>query len=210
MNPFPPRTLGRTGVQIPFIWRPIGERAVGNEAWCAVETGAELLARRGDNVLIDQLAELWRTSCDLLVIQGIVSSDIKVGWPMHRLQQLRDRGLCKWFAIEVDAPLEAEWIAANAPVHAIVAPFRAADMAIRFRAFDAAQNSGVAIVSRASTIDELRLHLATPQIAATITRLDTTVDPMPDDEVDRLWQEYCRTHPEPEKLRSGHPPDYGV
>lgn len=204
-----PRILGRTGKAVPFLWHPLGDRAFGDDTWCALEIGPEALERRADQVVIDRLASLGRKRCDMLIAQDLTSSDIKVGWPTHRLLQMRERGLCSFLAFEIDDALEAEWIATNAPVHAIVAPYTRANMDIRFRAFEAAHNAGVAIISRAESIDDLSIQHATPQIAATITPLQP-----PDDlaavDVESLWQTYRQTHEAPPKLRSGHPPETGA
>lgn len=206
--PFSPRILGRTGKAVPFLWRPLGERAFGDDTWCAVEIGPDALERRADQVVIDRLAALGRKRCDLLIAQHLTSSDIKVGWPTHRLLQMRERGLCAYLAFEVDDALEAEWIATNAPIHAIVAPYTRANMDIRFRAFEAAHNAGVAIVCRAESVDDLAIQHATPQITATITDIAAvevaTVD------VENLWTTYQQTREAPPKLRSGHPPETGA
>ncbi len=204
----PQRIFGRTNVSVPFIWSAIGDRAVGTQSWCAMEIGPDALDRRADKIVIDQLAAVGRSRCDLLIVQDLLSSDLKVGWPTHRLMQMRDRGLCDWFAIEVDAPLEAEWIAGNAPIHAIVAPYTADDMSIRYRAMDAAHNAGVAIISRAHSTDDLCLHFSTPQICATIPSNVIDINqPIPPLDVDSLWDLYQQSHDPPPKLRSGHPPD---
>ncbi len=174
-----------------------------------MEIGPEVLERRADQVLIDRLEKLGRTSCDVLIFQNLSSSEIKMGWPLHRMQQIRDRGLSKWNAIEVSSPLEAEWIAGNAPVHAIVAPYSAQDMSIRYRAFQAAINAGVAIVSRASNQEALSLQLGTPEIVATMTDIESNLNPMSASEIETRWNEFQKSNPEPAKLRSGHPPEYG-
>ncbi len=212
--PHPRRIFGRTNRSVPFLWQPIGLGAYGDPTWCAVEIGPEALDRRADAIVVDRLASLGRKSCDVLVVQDLLSSDLKVGWPMHRLMQLRDKGLCDWFAIEVHAPLEAEWIAANAPVHAIVAPYWRDDMSLRYRTFEAAHNAGVAIVSRARSADDVALQLATPQVCSAI--IDETLvkragetSPLNPDEVEADWHAYQQAHPAPAKLRSGHPPEYG-
>jgi hypothetical protein len=206
--PFSPRILGRTGKAVPFLWRPMGEHSFGDETWCAVEIGPDALERRADQLGIDRLAALGRKRCDILIAQDLSSSDIKVGWPTHRLLQMRERGLCSYLAVEIDDALEAEWIATNAPIHAIVAPYTRANMDLRFRAFEAAHNAGVAIVCRAETMDDLAIQHATPQIAATITSLDGSDAPSID--VDLLWATYQQTHDAPPKLRSGHPPETGA
>jgi len=210
-----PRIFGRTNRPVPFLWKPLGAGAYGDESWCAVEIGPEALDRRSDPVVIERLASLGLKRCDVLIVQDLLSNDLKVGWPTHRLMQLREKGLCDWFAIEIHTPLEAEWIAGNAPVYGIVAPYSATDMGLRYRAFEAAQNAGVAIVSRAASIDDVRLQLATPQICATIVddaiaERATHASPLQEDEVEALWQAYQASTPAPAKLRSGHPPDFGV
>jgi hypothetical protein len=202
------RILGRTGKAVPFLWQPLGDGAFGDDTWCAVEIGPDALERRADQVVIDRLNSLGRKRCDILIAQDLTSSDIKVGWPTHRLLQMRERGLCSFLAVEVDDALEAEWIATNAPLHAIVAPYTRANMDLRFRAFDAAQNAGVAIVCRAKSMEDLAIQHETPQIAATITTLDASeVAPV---DVESLWATYQQAHDAPPKLRSGHPPETGA
>lgn len=207
-----PRIFGRTGVFTPFCWRTIGVHAVGDHRWCAVQIGPEALERRADQIVIDRLRSLGRNSCDLLIVQDLLASDIKVGWPTHRLMQMRDRGLCRYFAVEVHDPLEAEWIAGNAPIHAIVAPYSTSDMSLRYRTFDAAHNAGVAIVSRADSLDDLALQVASPQICATIPSIDlpTNQDDLPSVDIEALWTSYQSTQSAPAKLRSGHPPETGA
>lgn len=177
-----------------------------------MEIGPEALERRGDAVVIEQLAALGRRSCDLLIVQGIVSNDIKVGWPIHRLQQMRDRGLARFVAVETEHPLESEWIAGNAPVHAIVTRYDADDMSIRHRTFESAHNAGVAIVARARSVDDVRVHLATPQIVASICDDPSaaSVESMPAAELEALWEAYARDNPPLPKPRAGHPPDFGA
>ncbi len=207
-----PRIFGRTGLTTPFCWRSIGPHAVGDANWCALEIGPEALERRADQIVIDRLSALGRTTCDVLIVQDLLASDLKVGWPTHRLMQMRDRGLCRFFAIEVHDPLEAEWIAGNAPIHAIIAPYSAPDMSLRYRTFEAARNAGVAIVSRAQSLGDLAIQIATPQICATIPAfgLPTAMNNLPAVDIDSLWEVYQQTHTAPAKLKSGHPPETGA
>jgi hypothetical protein len=196
----------------PFCWRSIGPYAVGDSSWCALEIGPEALERRADQIVIDRLSAVGRTNCDVLIVQDLLASDLKVGWPTHRLMQMRDRDLCRYFAIEVHDPLEAEWIAGNAPIHAIIAPYSVSDMSLRYRTFEAARNAGVAIVSRARSIEDLAIQIATRQICATIPGIDlpATIDDLPAVDIDALWDVYQSTHSAPAKLRSGHPPETGA
>jgi hypothetical protein len=220
-----PRRFGRTGTSVSPVWRTIATAQSGDAvvipnhvelaatplvdpSFVAIEIGPDELERKADQLLIDRLAKLSRTSCDLLIVKDIASADVKVGWPMHRLQQLRDRGLCKWFAIETHTPLEAEWIAANSSVHAIIAPWTPEDMSLRYRVFEAAQNADVAIVTRAATRDELAFQLSTPQITAAITDQDAReLKLLEGDAIEDYWAAYTATHEEPAKLKSGHPPE---
>ncbi|HEY0009688.1 MAG TPA: hypothetical protein VGB55_13250 [Tepidisphaeraceae bacterium] len=202
-----PRVLGRTGVPVPFQWRMISPGIYGQGDWCVLETTPDALARRGDPVVVNHLAAAGRGACDLLLVRGLLSNDLKVGWPMHRLQQMRDRGLCRYFAVEAENALEAEWIAANAPVHAVVIAFDPTDMSARYRAFAAAENSGVALIARAPDAQTLAFHAATPEITASIS--DAVFDAAATD-VEAAWQRYAAEKAEPAKLRSGHPPDHGV
>ena len=201
-----PRVLGRTNILVPFQWKSLAAHTVGDDSFAAVETGPETLDRRGDHHLLKQLAEAGRSSCDLLIVRDLLSNDLKVGWPMHRLQQLRDRGLCRYFAVVAENALEAEWIAANAPVHAVVVQYSPDDMAVRYRCFAAAENAGVALIGRAGDRQTLAFHAATPQITASIS--DATL--AGDADIESAWQAYAAAHAEPPKLRSGHPPDHGV
>lgn len=208
----PARIFARTQIPVPFLWRPIGPSAVGDASWCALEIGPDALDRRGDAIVVEQLARLSRKRCDLLIVQGIISNDVKVGWPIHRLQQMRDRGLARFIAIETEHPLEAEWIAGNAPVHAIVTRYDEGDLSIRHRTFESAHNAGVAIVARARSAADVSVHLATPQIVASICsdpRADDAT-PMAQAELELLWERYAAVHPPLPKPRAGHPPDFGA
>lgn len=202
------RVLARTARRVPFLWKPIGPHAYGDATWCAVEVGPQTLDRRADHLLIERLHHIGRDRCDLLIVQGLDSSDVKVGWPIHRLLQMRDKGLCSFFAIETHHAVEAEWISLNAPVHALVVPYVRQQMDVRFRVFQAAEESGVALVSRASCLEDLALHHATNQIVASLTDLDP--DDLPAVDPEAMWKQYQQDHPPPPRLRSGHPPETGA
>ncbi|GIW76355.1 MAG: hypothetical protein KatS3mg104_1418 [Phycisphaerae bacterium] len=205
---YEPRVLARTSRKVPFLWKPIGPYAYGDPTWCAVEIGPDVLDRRADHLLLERLERLGRVRCDLLIVQELDSSDVKTGWPIHRLLQMRDRGLCSFFAIETTEPLEAEWIALNTPFHALVIPYLRQQMDVRFRVFRAAEESGVALLARASCPEDLALQHATPEIVASLTELDPDELPVVDPEA--VWKQYQQDHPAPPRLRSGHPPETGA
>lgn len=205
---YEPRVLARTARRVPFLWKPIGLHAYGDSTWCAVEIGPEVLDRRADHLLIERLEHLGRVRCDLLIVQGLGSSDVKVGWPIHRLLQMREKGLCSFFAIETTEAVEAEWITLNAPVHALVVPYIRQQMDVRFRVFQSAAESGVALLSRAACVEDLALQHATQEIVASLTDLDPDELPMVDAEA--MWKQYQQDHPPPPRLRSGHPPETGA
>ena len=212
-----PGIFGRTGETVQPVWFDRGNGIIdagdSNAAhWLALRIAPEALDRRGDQIVARQLEPL-NCAADLVIATCITGNDFKSGWPMHGLQRLRDLKLTRYFAIETHDPLEAEWIAGHTPVHAIVAPYHARDMAIRYRVFDAAAASGVAIIACAATADEWALHRATPQICATILAPGHQIDRIarpPAVAIDLLWQHYQAAHPEPPKLRGAHPPETGA
>jgi len=213
MTFLPPRIFGRTNELVTPVWR---ERADGSAIdagdWLVLPITPDSLDRRPQVALQERLATLGRRRADVLLLTDILASELKIGWPMHRMQQLREQGLCRYFAIETFEPLEAEWITANAPVHAVIVPYTPTDMAIRYRTFEAGRVGGVALLARSATREETALHLGTPELCATITSADRveSIAPASSETVNALWETYRAIHPEPKKLRSGHPPDYGV
>jgi hypothetical protein len=205
--------FGRTGETVPPVWLDRGNGLIEAGDWRVLRIGPEALDRRGDQLVAAQLATLNLKSIDLVIATGITGNDFKSGWPMHGLQRLRDLKLTRYFALETADPLEAEWIAGHTPVHAIVVPYHARDMAVRYRVFDVATTTGVAILSPAHTADEWALHRATKEICATILpaghQFDRIAGP-PAVARDLLWQHYQAAHPEPPKLRGAHPPETGA
>ena len=211
-----PAIFGRTNELVPPIWIDHGNRIEAGD-WLVLRVGRDSLDRRGDQIVAKRLAELGRHAdlvrADLVIVSDITGNDLKSGWPMHGLQRLRDAKLTRYFAIETTDPLEAEWIAGHTPVHAIVIPYHAHDMAARYRVFDVAATNGVAIISQASTADEWSLQRATPQICSTIVSDAPqlgAISPLPKAAVEILWQHYQAQHPEPPKLRGVHPPETGA
>lgn len=213
MNDFPPRIFGRTDEPITPVWRQRADPSIIDAGdWLVLAVTPDVLDRRPHVAIEQRLSALGRPRADVLLLTDILSSELKIGWPMHRMQQLRDRRLCRYLAIETNEPLESEWIVNNAPIHAAIIHYTPADMAVRYRVFEAAKNAGVALLARATSPAESALQLGTPEICATIlapTHADAVAAASPE-EVDRMWQAYQSQHAEPAKLRSGHPPDYGV
>ena len=208
----PLRPFGRTGESVTTIWRELPQGVVDAGNWLALTITHADLDRKGYDRLHQRLLQLDRMP-DLLIIQDVLANDIKAGWPLHRLQQFRDRGACRFFGVEVESPLEAEWIAANAPVHAVILPYRATDMSARYRVFDAAKNAQVALVGRAANAEEAALQLATAELHGTIipSELDlTAIAPLSSEVVESFWSKYSTDSPEPPKLRGAHPPDEGA
>lgn len=214
MSALAPRIFGRTNESVTPVWRQrtADPTVIDADDWLVLTITPDALDRRPHTALEQRLALLGRHRADVLLLTDILASELKIGWPMHRMQQLRERKLCRYFAIETHEPLEAEWITANAPVHAVVVPYTPLDLSVRYRVFEASRNAGVAMLARAKTSEEASLHLGTPEICATIvdSRHAEGIAPAPADRIDGLWTAYQKTHPEPQKLRSGHPPDYGV
>ena len=207
-----PRIFGRTGETVPPVWIDRGAGVIEAGDWLVLRIGHESLDRRGDRLVAARLDELNRKA-DLVIVDGILGNDLKSGWPMHGLQRLRDLKLCRYFAIETTDSLEAEWIAAHTPVHAVVVPYHAHDMAARYRVFEMAEASGVALLTHAATADEWSLQRATPQICATILAAGHQFERIarpPVVAVDLLWKHYQAAHPEPPKLKGVHPPETGA
>ena len=206
--------FGRTGETVAPIWIESHDGTLAAGPWLILPIGPEMLDRRGDNLVDARLQKIGRVA-DVVMVQGITGNDMKSGWPMHGLQKLRERGLCRFYAFETDDPLEAEWIAAHTPVHAIVVPYTPGDMAARYRVFDTAAASGVAVISRAHDSASLALQRATPQLCASIANRDMismpidalSVDALSSEAVELLWTAYAADHPEPPKLRGVHPPE---
>ncbi|MGN6505045.1 MAG: hypothetical protein ACTHM6_05720 [Tepidisphaeraceae bacterium] len=208
----PARPFGRTAKLAPVVWIDHGNDIIEAGEWLAVIVDREDLDRKGYERVQARLSSLPRRP-DVLITRNIIANDIKAGWPLHRLQQFRDRGACRYFAVETTSPLEAEWIAANAPIHAVVLPFHREDMSARYRVFDVAANAGVALLGRAHSPAEAALHLATPALHGTIVQAGTaltSIEPLAVEQAEEYWRAYAAQHPEPPKLRSGHPPDEGA
>jgi hypothetical protein len=201
------RTLGRSDAKVPPIWQPLGPRLWGDEDWSALLVGREALDRRGETIVREALAAVGRSRCDLLIAEHIDGGDLKAGWPMHRLQQVWDKGLCRFFALRTTDALEAEWIATHTPVHAVLIDYTATNMAARYRVFAAAQLAGTAVLAVASSSDDLALQRATPEITASLCDTAIETPPLKAADVESLWQQYSAEHPAPPKLKGTHPPE---
>jgi hypothetical protein len=205
------KPFGRTGIPVARVWREQVDGAIRAEDWTGLVVHPEELDRRGGSRLRDRVAEHGRPF-DFLLTRGLLANDLKIGWPLHRLQQFRDEKLCRYFVIETEDPLEAEWITTNAPVHGVVIRFDADDLSARYRVFDAAVAAGMALVARAKTAEVAAMQLAVPQLVATL--LSPGVEPpsaaVAADDYEALWAAYAAAHAEPSKLRGGHPPDFGT
>jgi len=208
-----PRPFGRSGHDVSPLWYAEENGLITIGDWVGLKIAPPALDRRGETIVRDQLAAVGHARVDVLVVTGIVASDIKSGWPLHRLQRMRESGLCRYVIIETSDALEAEWIAANAPVHGVIVHYTPADMAIRYRAFESAHHGGVAIIVHADTAYDAAFALATPEICSVILPKQMHDVPLPivsTSDVDVSWASYQQDHPAPPKLRSGHPPDAGV
>lgn len=192
------------------LWREQPDGGIVAGGWQGLILHPADLDRRGGDRLRERVTLLGRTF-DFVLVRDLLANDLKVGWPLHKLQQFRDERLCRYFVIDTQDVLEAEWIAANAPVHGVVLDYSPADLSARYRVFPAAANAGVALIGRAESTEAAALHLATSQLAATLL---TPGLPEPaalsPDEAESLWTAYAATHQEPPKLRGGHPPDFGT
>lgn len=204
------RVFGRTNEPIAAVWREAADGVISAGDWTGFVVHHDELDRRGGDRLRQHAARLGRPF-DFVYARGLTASDLKVGWPLHRLQRFRDEKLLRYVIVEALEPLDAEWIAANAPVHGVAIEYTAANMVARYRVFDAAANAGVALIGVASELDHAALHLATPQITATLLMSSVREpNPLPAEVVESLWEAYSATHTEPPKLRGMHPPDTGA
>ncbi|MGC4031500.1 MAG: hypothetical protein QM754_07170 [Tepidisphaeraceae bacterium] len=204
------RVFGRTNETVAAVWHESPDGVITAGDWTGLVVHHDELDRRGGERLREQAAKLGRPF-DFAYARGLSAGDLKVGWPLHRLQRFRDEKLLRYVVIEAADVLDAEWIAANAPVHGVAIEYSASMMAPRYRVFDAAANAGVALVGVASQAEEAALHLATPQIVATLLSAgEIAPSPLTEQAVELLWQRYSADHAEPPKLRGMHPPDTGV
>jgi len=206
----PAKVFGRTNEPVVPAWREQADGSIAAGGWQGLVLHSDDLDRRGGDGLRERVALLGRTF-DFVLVRDLLANDLKVGWPLHRLQCFRDERLCRYFVIDTQDALEAEWIAANAPVHGVVLTYDPADMAARYRVFDAASNAGVALIGRGESAEAAALQLATPQIVATLISpgiQDLTA--MTIEKAEALWTTYAAANPEPTKLRGGHPPDFGT
>lgn len=203
------RPFGRTGETAPRVWheRPDGTVAAGEWTGLIVEP-ADLQRRGGDRVRAAATAH--GRPFDFFLARDLRAADLKIGWPLHALLKFRGDKLGRHLLIDTDDALEAEWIAANAGVQGVVIAYEPNDMAARYRVFDAAANSGVALIGRADTTEATALQLATTAIAAVLlSDAVTAPPPLSIEAADALWAIYAATNAEPAKLRGGHPPDEG-
>lgn len=205
------RPFGRTNEPVARIWREQENGLVVAGDWTGLTVFPEDLDRRGGSRLRDRVAEHGQPF-NFLLTQHLLANDLKVGWPLHRLQQFRDEKLFKHIVIETDDPLEAEWITINAPVHGVVIRFDENDMAARYRVFDAAVPAGIALIGRADSPEAAALQLSVPQFVATLlsSGVEANLPPLNAEAYESIWAAYSATHAEPPKLRGGHPPDYGA
>ncbi|HEX8324830.1 MAG TPA: hypothetical protein VF595_13055 [Tepidisphaeraceae bacterium] len=210
-----PRVLGRTGHAVAAVWREQADGSITagvspDSPFTGLVVDASELDRRGGDRVRGRVATHGRPF-DFLIARGLLANDLKVGWPLHRLQRLRDEKLFRYVVIETSDALEAEWISANAPVHGVVIAYDSTDMAARYRVFDAAANAGVALIGHATTTAAAALQLATPRLTATLLPATISVPAaLPTEAADALWSTYSAAHPEPQKLRGAHPPDFGT
>lgn len=178
----------------------------------------QLLNPRNDKSLASYLAAINRSGVDILLLDHLDSSDLKIGWPTHRLQQYRDRG---WFAHAViTAPTisDAEWMIENASVAGVVVPFGSENLDLRYRSVAAAQEAGMAVLCETTTLNDLRFALSHPFIVSAIHQGSESIDelisavqnPLSTDDIESAWQTYRATHEEPKKLRGNHPPEFGA
>ena len=204
------KVFGRTKKTVAPVWREQPDGSIVAGDWNGLILHPDDLDRRGGDRLRERRAELgW--PFEFVVVRDVLANDLKVGWPLHRLQRFRDEGLCKWFVIETNDSLEAEWIAANAPVHGVILTYTPDDLSAHYRVFDAAANGGVALVGHGTSAAAAALQLATPQMVATLLS-PGVAEPTPfsAQKAESLWTTYAAKNPEPAKLRGGHPPDFGT
>ncbi|MDB5325128.1 MAG: hypothetical protein JWM57_697 [Phycisphaerales bacterium] len=204
------KVFGRTKKPVAPVWREQADGSIVAGDWTGLILHPDDLDRHGGERVRERRAMLgW--PFEFVVVRDLLANDLKVGWPLHRLQRFRDEGLCKWFVIETHDSLEAEWIAANAPVHGVILTYTRDDLSARYRVFDAAANGGVALIGHADSSAAAALHLATPQIAATLLSPGVNEPkPLSVQQAEALWTSYAANNPEPAKLRGGHPPDFGT
>ena len=199
--------FGRVNEPVARVWHEHADGHIDAGPWTVLVLTPDDLARRGGD-RVRRRAAMRGRPFDLLLVRGIAASDLKVGWPTHQLLRFRDERLGRYFAVDAHDALEAEWIAANAPVHGVVLTYETADQSVRYRVFDAAKNAGVALVGRAFHADAAALQLATPPLAATLLA-PGVLEPAPLSAADAeaQWTAYAAAHAEPPKLRGGHPPE---
>lgn len=205
------RPFGRTDIQVPAIWQEQADGIITAGDIVGLIVDATDLDRRGGDRIRQRVAQHGHPF-DFLMTRGLLANDLKVGWPLHRLQRFRDEKLFRFTVVETTDVLEAEWIAGNAPVHGVVLVYEPDDLSARYRVFTAAANASVALIGRATTTEAAALHLGTSELTATLLAPDVTppINPLSTDAIEALWQSFSITHAEPPKLRSGHPPDYGT
>lgn len=204
------RPFGRTGEHVSVVWRERTDGSIDAGPMTGLIVTADDLDRRGGERVRARVAAHGRPF-DFLLLRGLLANDLKVGWPLHRVGRFRDERLCRHTVVETNDALEAEWIAANAPVHGVVLVYEPADLSARFRVFDAAANANVALIGHATDVDAAALHLATPQLLATLLAPGVAEpEPLTTDVAETLWAAYAAANAPPPKLRSGHPPDYGT
>jgi len=206
------RTFGRTGESVPGMWIDEGNGVVRAGDWLVLSIGPEVLDRRGEVLLKEKLDEVGIARADVVRVQDVLAGELKAGWPLHRLQRFRDTGLCRYVMIDTHDAREAEWIASNAPVHAVGVQYSTTDMAVRYRVFDIARIAGVALVGCATTREDVALQSATPDLTCVIAPQNVIADCVPLDgaDVERLWDAYRLNTPAPLPLRGAHPPEFGA
>ena len=141
-----------------------------------IEISARSLRPRGGTGVADRLGTLDLHTCAAVCISDVSTIDLKNGWPMHRVQQLRDDGVTEVVLIECPTAEEAEWVVTNSSAHGVIAPYDDGDAALGERAILEAAEAGVGILAVRSLAagdlrQSLRFRLADPRVACAIELL---------------------------------------
>lgn len=244
------RQLGRSGVAVPrVIWRlpptglpracaallrGVGHRAVivphdfdhaaagsvPSDFALVLETDADGLRRQGGAAVIERLHAFGRSRCHAVCVSGVDTSELKAGWPTHRFQQLRERGVSRALLIATDDPATAAWAAAHSTAAGVVARYDPDDQSLAFHAFaEAAEAEAAVLATTAAGVDRsLSFRTGDPRVTAAVEQVPATacalaelladaVKPWTNAGRTSTWESFADRVPAPHKARGGHMPE---
>lgn len=166
--------------------------------------------------------EAWREAVgkaclDLIVLRAEEVSDLKGGGMLQPLQEARNTGGCLQFGFACEDANEAEWLAKNTVGRVIALPYHVQDQSAWYRAIPTIHEYGMAAIAVAAPeleADPLASRFALGRWRDCLPIRHTAVPhdliPMPEDELERVWDAYRQNHEEPPALPRSRPPSGGL